>query len=302
MKPSLFDVQSLLKNSIHVKEIKAKFLSDQLHYHNAYEIALILRGHGRRIVGDSVDRFTDGDLTFMPPYMPHATYTEAKHHVVHNDQSIHAIVVYFMPDWFNEQQYNTVDFAPIRDLFTALKRGLKVRNVHYDKIVGLLIDMSKTTSGLDNILTLLQIIRELSNTDEYVHLASPFYSFNDRDESIEKINKIYKYVMQNFTNKISLDEVAEIAFMTPPAFCKYFKHKTNKTFTNFVNEIRIGHACELLINGNHDIANIAFLSGFNNFTSFNKNFKRFTQVTPSAYRTQLQQLKEDRLERVAEME
>lgn len=293
MKPSLFDVQSLLKNSIHVKEIRERSLSDQLHYHNAYEISLILMGNGRRIVGDSVDRFTDGDLTVMPPYMPHATYTEPKHHIINNDQSIHAIVVYFMPDWFNENHYNTVDFAPFRNLFEQLKKGIKVQYHNYDKIVGLLLQMSRTESGLDNILTLLQVLRELSSVEDFTHLASPFYSFSNKDENIEKINKIYKYVMENFTNKISLDEVAEIAFMTPPAFCKYFRHKTNKTFTNFVNEIRIGYACELLINSNDDISNIAFLSGFNNFTSFNKNFKKFTKVTPSEYRSQLLQLKEN---------
>lgn len=284
MKPSLFDVQSLLKNSIHVKEVEQKSLSDQLHYHNAYEIALILKGNGRRIVGDSVNRFVDGDLTIMPPYMPHATYTESKHHVVNNDESIHAIVIYFLPDWFEDRHYNSVEFAPIRLLFNNLKRGIRVTGEGYTLFTELLRKIAETENGLDRLLILLNLIKELASNLSYEYLASSIYQISNRDDSIEKINKIYKYVMENFTNKISLDEVSDIAFMTPPAFCKYFKNRTNKTFSNFVNEIRIGYACELLLQGNSDISSIAYLAGFNNFTSFNKNFKKFTKVTPSEFR------------------
>lgn len=284
MKPSLYDVQSLLRNSIHVKEVVQKSLSDQLHYHNAYEIALILKGNGRRIVGDSVDRFVDGDLTIMPPYMPHATYTESKHHVVNNDESIHAIVIYFMPDWFKDRHYNSVDFAPIRLLFGNLKRGIRIAGERYNNIVSMINEISVTENGLDRLLILLHLIKDLATNATFEYLASSIYQISNRDDNIEKINKIYKYVMENFTNKISLEEVAEIAFMTPPAFCKYFKNRTNKTFSNFVNEIRIGYACELLLQGNDDISSIAYHAGFNNFTSFNKNFKKFTKLTPSEYR------------------
>jgi len=288
MKPSLFDVQSFLKNSIHVKEIIDQSLSDQLHFHNAYEIAFIIKGNGRRIVGDSVDYFNDGDLTLIPPYMPHATYTKEEHHIVkNNDQAIHALVVYFLPDWFTDQHFNSVEFLPIRNLFKHLKRGIRVQYVGYAKIVNWLLQLRHATSTIDQVLLLVKILQELSLSKEYDNLASPIYLINDNDENIEKINKIYKYVMENFTNKITLDEVADLASMTAPAFCKYFKQTTNKTFVNFVNEIRIGYACELLVNNNMDISNVSYLSGFNNFTSFNENFKRFTKMTPSEYRVKI---------------
>lgn len=292
MKPSLLDVKSLLKNYIHVKEIKEKTFSDQLHFHNAYEIALILKGNGRRIVGDSVDSFADGDLTIMPPFMPHANYTESKHHVVNIDKSLHAIVVYFLPHWFDSPLYNSIDFIPIRNLFSHLKRGIRVTGSSHQKIIEMLKEISKTDGGINTLLIIFNIINELSILKEYSYLASSIYNLNSNDDSIEKINKIYKYVMENFTNKISLEEVSEIAFMTPPAFCKYFKNKTNKTFSNFVNEIRIGYACELLMQGNSDIANIAFHSGFNNFTSFNKNFKKFMNTTPSDYKIKFLKVKD----------
>ncbi len=287
MKPSLFDVQSLLKNGIHVKEIQEEFLSDQLHFHNAYEIALIKKGHGRQIVGDSIHHFGDLDLTILPPFMPHASYTEPKHHIINSDQSIHAIVVYFMPVWLDQQVFNTVEYAPVKSLFMHLRRGIKVSGEHQLKIEKLMQDLIEANPGIDSLILMLQILQELASIPDYTYLSSSFYSYTDKADHIEKINKIYKFVMENFTNKITLEEVSAIAFMTPPAFCKYFKQKTNKTFSNFVNEIRIGYACELLMNESQDIANIAFLAGFNNFTSFNKNFKKFTKLTPSEFRSKL---------------
>ncbi|MFZ4260521.1 helix-turn-helix domain-containing protein [Sphingobacterium sp. HJSM2_6] len=287
MKPSLFDVQSLLKNGIHVKEIQEEFISDQLHFHNAYEIAFIVKGHGRRIVGDSVNHFTDLDLTIMPPFMPHATYTEAKHHIITKDQSVHAIVVYFLPLWFDQQVFNAVEFARIKTLFSHLKRGIKVFDKQHTNIHLLMKALVRANPGIESLILMLQILKELSEIPQFDYLSSVFYTYSDEGEHIEKINKIYKYVMENFTNKITLEEVADIAFMTPPAFCKYFKQKTNKTFSNFVNEIRIGFACELLMNEPLDISKIAFHAGFNNFTSFNKNFKKFTKFTPSEFRNKL---------------
>ena len=134
----------------------------------------------------------------------------------------------------------------------------------------------------------MQILHELSRSSECDYLASAGYSNTSDEKDINKMDKVYKYVMENFAEKILLDDVAAIAHMTPSAFCKYFKRKTNKTFTYFVNEIRISYACELLMNKDLEISNICFSCGFNNFTSFNKNFKAFTKHTPSEYRSKAQ--------------
>lgn len=286
MKPLLFDVQSLLRNSIHVKEIKSKHLSDQYHFHNAFEIALILKGSGRRIVGDNVDNFSNGDLTILAPNLPHASYSDKKYHVKETTTNVHAIVVYFQPDWFTEVHFNSPDFAPIRDLLNQLKRGVKITGRTHELVVNYLLKL-RATSGFETVSTLMKILFTISKSTDYSCLASLGYSNTYNESDIQKIHEIYKYVMENFTEKILLEDIASIAYMTPSAFCKYFKKKTNKTFTYFVNEIRISYACELLMNENFDISTISFECGFNNFTSFNKNFKYFTKMTPSAYRLKL---------------
>lgn len=283
MKPLFFDVKSLLKNSIYTKEIKADQLSDQLHFHNAYEIALIIEGNGRRIVGDNIDNFSHGDLIIIGPHVPHASYSDKKYHIVESSTKIHAIVVYFQPDWITGHHMNSAEFAPLEKLLRRLKRGIKIEGETHEVVQRLLFELLHA-DGLKSFITLLRILYEITQSDEYNYLASSRYSNAYNENDIQRINDIYKYVMENFTEDISLDKVSSIIYMTPTAFCKYFKNKTNKTFVQFVNEIRINYACELMMNENLNIGQISMQCGFNNIASFNKNFKLFTGDTPSAFR------------------
>lgn len=283
MKPLFFDVRSLLKNSIYTKEIISDKLSDQLHFHNAYEVALIIEGNGRRIVGDNVDSFSNGDLIILGPNIAHASYSDKKYHIIESSTKVHALVVYFHPDWITEYHMNSTDFAPLRKLLDQLKRGIKIEGTTRDKVQRLLLKL-RNADGLKSFTILFRILYEISECKDCSCLASSRYSNTYSENDIKRINDVYKYVMENFTEVISLDDIASITHMTPSAFCKYFKNKTNKTFTSFVNEIRINYACELLMDNNLDISQISAQCGFNNFTSFNNNFKHFTKTTPSAFR------------------
>ena len=283
MKPLFSDVKSLLKNSIYVKEIVSKDLSDQFHFHNAFEIALILNGRGRRIVGDSLDSFSNGDLILLAPNLPHVSYSGKKYHIKETGFKVHAIVVYFQPDWIVDNHLNSSDFAPIKKLLDRLKRGIKITGNTHNIVVNHLMEL-RNADGLKSFIILFQILYAICNSNDFSFLASVRYSNTYSAHDIKKIDEVYKYVMENFTQKISLENIAGIVYMTPTAFCKYFKKKTNKTFTYFVNEIRISNACELLLNENLDISNICYQCGFNNFTTFNKNFKQIMKITPSEYR------------------
>lgn len=283
MKPLFFDVRSLLKNSIYTKEIISDKLSDQLHFHNAYEVALIIEGNGRRIVGDNVDSFSNGDLIILGPNIAHASYSDKKYHIIESSTKVHALVVYFHPDWITGHHMNSTDFAPLRKLLDQLKRGIKIEGTTRDKVQRLLLKL-RNADGLKSFTILFRILYEISECKDCSCLASSRYSNTYSENDIKRINDVYKYVMENFTEVISLDDIASITHMTPSAFCKYFKNKTNKTFTSFVNEICINYACELLMDNNLDISQISAQCGFNNFTSFNNNFKHFTKTTPSAFR------------------
>lgn len=281
MKPYLLDVKSLLKDSIHVKEIHEKHLNDEFHFHNAYEIALIIKSSGKRVIGDCIEDFTDGDLVIMGPHLPHVSYTNSN-----DSPKVHALVVYFHPDWLADVHLNSADFVRFRELVDDMNRGIKILGKTRMKVIRCILKL-KNYKGLQRIISILEILEMISASKEYVCLASEGYSNSYSQKDVKRMDQVYKYVMEHFTDDIGLDEIASIANMTPTAFCKFFKIKTSKTFSNFVNEVRIGYACKLLCDENLSVSQICFKCGFNNLTNFNKNFKHFTKMVPTRYKASL---------------
>lgn len=281
MEPKLLEVDSLLKDSIYFKEIKTARLEDQFHFHNTYEIALILKSKGTRIIGDNIENFTEGDLVLLGPRLPHIAYYKNDSEMT--DRLIHALVVYFKPDWLTEKQLNSETLIRLRKLFEDAGRGIKISGTSKKRVIKNLLKL-KQSKGLERILILLHILEIISNSVEYEYLASQGYTNYFSEKDINRLDKVYQYIRDNFTETISLDDIAAVANMTPTAFCKYFRNKTKKTFSNFVNEVRIGYACKLLWNKNLSICDICFKCGFNNLTNFNKNFKRYTGRIPTEYK------------------
>lgn len=281
MKPLLLDVKSLLRDSIHVKEIHTAQFDEEFHFHNACEIALILKSSGKRIIGDNIEDFCEGDLTLMGPNLPHVTYTNNV-----DSPKVHALVVYFHPDWLTESHLNSVDFVGLRELFEDINRGIKILGNTKKKVIRSLLRL-KDSKGLQRIITILEILEVISKSNEYICLASKGYANSYTHKDVKRMDKVYKYVMEHFSEEIMLEDIASIANLTPTAFCKFFKTKTNNTFSNFVNEVRIAFACKLLCDDNLSISQICFNCGFNNLTSFNKNFKQYTKMVPSVYRANI---------------
>jgi AraC-like DNA-binding protein len=287
MKPLLQEVAPVARGSVFVKEIKTYDLNDQFHFHNLYEIALIIRGSGKRIVGDSIEYFTDGDLVCIGPYLPHASYMDKVYTSSGGKKEVHALVIYFHPDWFDESVLKTTDFIKYTKLVRKLERGIKVLGHTRKKIAGALLKL-QYTKGFERIVRLLDILDCLSRSREQAFLASESYSNSYNKNDVERLSNVYKYIMENFTQVVKLDEVAAIANMTPTSFSKYFKYKTGKNFSNFVNEVRIGQACKLFYNEDLTASEVCYTCGFNNLTNFNKNFKYFTKMTPTEYRKSLE--------------
>ena len=278
--PLLLDVELLLTDSIYVKEMITSSVDDQFHFHNTHEIALILKSKGTRIIGDSIENFSEGDLVILGPRVPHISY--------YNNSAIHALVIYFRPDWLTENQFNSESLFKLRKLFNDTERGIKILGATKQKVAKNLFRLKKT-KGLERIIILLNILQCISKSSEYQCLASEGYSNSFSQQDIKRLDKVYQYIRDHFTETITLEDIASISNMAPTAFCKYFKNKTQKTFTNFVNEVRIGYACKLLWNQDLTISDICFKCGFNNLTNFNRNFKLYTKMIPSKYRMNFEQ-------------
>ena len=158
MNPLLQDIEPLIKGSIYVKEIKEPTLNDQLHFHNGFEIALILKGSGKRIIGDNIEYFTDNDLVFMGRFLPHASYI-GKDYLLTN-QDFHALVIYFNPDWFIENLLNSSDFIRFKKLIKVIERGIKIFGDTKTRTIKALIKL-KNSRGLERIIKLLDTYQKM---------------------------------------------------------------------------------------------------------------------------------------------
>jgi AraC-like DNA-binding protein len=137
---------------------------------------------------------------------------------------------------------------------------------------------------MDKLIGLLSVLNRMSKTQDFEFLTSdPIYLNNNLDS--DRIKKVFEYVMQNYKEEIKLNDIAELASMSESAFSRYFKKRTRKTFSTFLTEIRIEHACKLLQKDKHSVSEISYESGFNNLSNFNRQFKRVKNTTPLNYRS-----------------
>ena len=171
----------------------------------------------------------------------------------------------------------------MRQVFHKSLRGMEFTQKTAQTLKELMLDLVHM-DGFDGILQLLKILDFISRTKEYTLLASPGYTNTLRVADTERMFKVYAYVMKNFKTKMSLSDLAQLTNMTPTSFSRYFKLHANKSFSEFVSEIRIGHACKLLIEQKMNVSQACYESGFQTLSNFNKQFKTITERTPLGYK------------------
>jgi AraC-like DNA-binding protein len=169
------------------------------------------------------------------------------------------------------------------------KKGIRFDAVTKRK-VGLKIQQLYKEEGFNRIILFLSILNDLAICNNYLLLNANGYALETRPQDTSRIDNIFKYINTNFERSIALEEIADQANMTVPAFCRYFKKETGKTFTKMVNEYRIVHATKLLAESNRSITDISLACGFNNFSHFNKLFNEVAGKTASAYRNELKKM------------
>lgn len=173
-----------------------------------------------------------------------------------------------------------------KEMLDQAPKGIKINGAANQRITGLLTDAINSPALL-KASNIFAILYELSETTEFELLTDGSYKNPFGQNEATRINQVYEYIMKNFTAEIKLETVADIAHMSPNAFSRYFKSRTHKTFSLFVNEIRIGHACKLLQGDDFTISQVCYASGFQSMTNFTKFFKRFMKKSPLQYRKDL---------------
>ena len=283
MKAQLIDSGLHAKKKIRIKRVDQFYLDTPFHFHDSCEIVLIEESFGKRVVGDHIDSFTNGDLVFLGPNLPHIWQNDSLFYRKRKGYRVKAMVIYFSADIILELAYNTEAFERIEALFSNARRGLHILG-NTKTCLAKEISNIMQEDGLKQIASFLNIIDTLSQTNEYEYLASEDYKNAYTVKDTERFNDVYQFLINNFHREITLEEISGIAKMTPNAFSRYFKTRTNKSVIRFINELRIGHACKLLKNLDYSISDICYECGFNNMVNFNKFFKIITKTTPSEIR------------------
>ena len=254
------------------------------HFHSEFEIVYVLKSSGKRFVADSVEPYQEGDITLMGSNLPHFWKNDDQGDA-ENASRVNAIVVQFHKDFFREEINSYPEFHRINELLKHAGRGIHISKTSGEKIGRMLKRLLKL-SGLERMLYFIKLMDAMARVENYRILASKAYQVEDHKEMNNRLDKIMHFITTNYQRKITQEEIASKIGMTTSAFCRYFKEKTGKGFIFFVNEMRIGYACKLLIENHLSISQICFECGFNNISNFNRMFKRQTGYTPGEYQQQ----------------
>lgn len=282
LKPGFEIIESSFGSSFYYSKYAQKLNNKAhvWHYHPEIEMVFVNGGAGKRQIGSHLSYYTDGDLILIGSNLPHCGFTDD------NTGNKNETVIQMKPTFLGADFLTLPETKYISDLFEKAKGGIAF-GPEAKKMAGKRIEMMDKLPPFERLLSLLSVLKDLESSPDYKILNASGFSMEMQVQDNDRINMIFNYVKDHFQEEINLDAIAEMASMTTPSFCRYFKKITKKTFTKFVNEYRVVHAAKLLAEKQISIANISYESGFNNFSHFNKLFKEFTGKSASAYRKEL---------------
>lgn len=264
------------------KDLTSPHFNPHWHFHPEFQISYIIKGKGTRFIGDHVQTFKEGDLVLTPPNLPHLWRSDEAYFEKGSTLTTRAMVIYFDQELISPPLLRREEFYALKKLVENASRGIEFYGGTPTKVYRLMQKIGHK-KGFRRIIKLLEILEVLADSEAYHLLSSPGYRNVFKTDDAEKMQLVYDYVMKHFKSKIELQDVSYLLNMTTTSFCRYFKPRANKTFTRFVNEIRIGHARKLLLEDNFNISQISYECGFNTLSNFNRQFKSVVKMSPHEY-------------------
>jgi len=252
---------------------------DKLHQHEEIQISLILEGEGDLVVGDTISRYKKNDIVMIGENLPHLFRSDMTY-----PSDSHMLTLFFTKDSFGDFFFDLIELKSLNALFRKVDSGIRLLE-HQEEVRKLFLEL-ENASQLERFICFLKILNyfTLSKTES---LSSFIYQKVYSEDEGVRMSNVMNYAINEFSKEIKLEKVADLANMTPNAFCRYFKHRTNKTFFQFLTEIRIENACRLIErNKDLSIAEASYQSGFKNMSNFNRKFRQYKGMTPTNYRKQ----------------
>jgi len=268
--------------SINCLEVEVPCLDVPWHFHPETEIIYIEKSTGSRFVGDHSESFGEGDVGLIGPNLPHVWKSDPIYQNNIPGLVARVLVVHFNNEIFKGPLTKLPEMQGINRLLHESQFGIKFTG---SALAHIEIQMKAIirTRGIEKLLRLIDMLDFMAKTEDKELLASTGYSKIRKSDDFDRFDKAHRYMIDNFHQNITLEKVSDIVGMTPTSFCRYFKKHTKKSFLSVLHEIRIGHACKLLIENKMSIAGISYESGFNNVSNFNEQFKKIKGISPSQY-------------------
>lgn len=262
-----------------VKKIARPYFATDFHFHTECQLVYVLSGSGTRIIGDSIERFDAGDLTFVGPNVPHVWYSEP---AIDKSPEAISLALFINPEAVCEHLDSLIDTKELRLFFAESERGICLGGTKKKRITAILQQMT-TQKNMTLLASFLQILDQLMDATDLVWLNNPNLLSVYSGRTQGRVHKLMDYIQQNYREEITLKQAASIAGLEIHSFCRYFKLLTNRTFSDFVNEVRIGFANKLLLQSDLPVTQIALESGYSNLSYFNRCFKKINKMPPRAY-------------------
>lgn len=287
------EITPLINEVMHVDYREQPFLctpyhtQPSFHSHPELELVFIVEGYGKRIIGNKVEPFESGDMVFIGSNVPHLWLSDPRFYEENSGLQSKVIVCYFNPKIFVQIFDAIKEFEGIRDMIRQSSKGIRILGETRNLIAKKLMALSNI-KGFEKVEGLLQIMHVISTSEEKEFIVNNEPDHYD-DLYPDRLVDVIKFVKENLHEPIALRQVADIACMTEQSFCRFFKKRTKKSFSQFLSDLRIAHACQLLIQTNKQISDIAYICGYNTASHFCKVFKEHAGVSPFQYRTSMKQ-------------
>lgn len=290
MKPQLHKLPLISDNSFVYDRMECNYFDKPWHFHEEYELVMIVKGYGTKFIGDNVSRFEDGEVVLIGSNIPHLFRCHEDYYKETSKLQASSVFIHFNEDFLGPNFFDLPEMKLVRRLLDNSFYALQVHGKVQKYIMGKLLETAEEKPA-QRLLNLLDMLVRLSESRELKPLlTNGFVSKNrmmaatNNVKDTERIHRVFEFIMKNYKHELYLKEIASMLNMSNVSFSRYFKHHTRKTFSAYVTEVRISHACSLLMNDTLSIAQISYDSGFENLSNFYRHFSRITGVIPKEYR------------------
>jgi AraC-like DNA-binding protein len=283
MKVIQFTIPVAGEQSVIVQEDVMPHFYTHLHRHKETQITWIREGEGTLLAGDYMQRFKSGDIYIIAGNQPHLFKSDPSYFDKRRKKKVSSLTLFFDPGNLFGSVLNLPEMKTVQKFIQTTFRGMQVPANETASISALMQEVKEQKEAY-RLAAFLQLLQSMAAIKKWKALATVSSPYSITESEGLRMNDIYQYTMEHYTENIPLSAIASVAHLTPQAFCRYFKKHTRKTYITFLNEIRITEACKKMVGGDFDsYSSIAYQAGFNNVVTFNRVFKKTTGRSPREY-------------------